>query len=71
MKTRNSKSDLNKDSLWTLRETTAGLNKFIDAHPAEVEQEPLARYIDASAKPLDNRKEGQSKFFQGSGDDCK
>ena len=71
MKGRDPNSEINKDSLWTLRDSSTGLNKFIDAHPAEVEQEPLARYIDASAKPLDNRKEGQSKFSQGSGGDCK
>ena len=48
------------------------LESFIKEHEDEVrEKEAVQRYIDASAKPLDNRKEGQSKFFQGSGDDCK
>ena len=48
------------------------LESFIKEHEDEVrEKEDVQRYIDASAKPLDSRKEGQSKFFQGSGDDCK
>ena len=48
------------------------LEQFIKEHETEtVEKEALQRYIDASATPLDNRKEGQSKFSQGSGDDCK
>jgi len=48
------------------------LEAFIKEHEGEaVEKEQLKRYIDASASPLDNRKEGQSKFFQGSGGDCK
>jgi len=60
-----------KNSLWTLRNQKGGLDKFIDYHPAEVDKESLGRVIDASATPLDSRKEGQSKFFQGSGGDCK
>lgn len=48
------------------------LEAFIKEHEGEaVEKETLQRYIDASATPLDNRKEGQSKFSRGSGDDCK
>lgn len=48
------------------------LEQFIKEHEDEaVEKETLQRYIDASATPLDNRKEGQSKFSRGSGDDCK
>ena len=60
-KPRNAHSDINKDSLWTLRSEKGGLNKFIDNHPAEVEKESLERVIDASASPLDSRKAGQSK----------
>lgn len=71
MNSRKPNTDDKANSLWTLRSEQGGLDKFIDAHPAEVEQEPLQRYIDASATPLDSRKEGQSKFSQGSGDDCK
>lgn len=38
------------------------LEQFIKEREAEaVEKEALQRYIDASANPLDNRKEGRSK----------
>jgi len=48
------------------------LESFIKERESEFcEKEAVQRYIDASARPLDNRKAGQSKFFQGSGDDCK
>lgn len=42
------------------------IEDFIKEHEGEeVEKETLQRYIDTSATPLDIRKEGQSKFFQG------
>ena len=48
------------------------LEAFIkEREPLDAPKEAVQRYIDASAIPLDNRKEGQSKFSQGSGDDCK
>ena len=38
------------------------LEDFIrEREPLDAPKEAVARYIDASAKPLDNRKEGQSK----------
>ena len=71
MKARNPNTDINKDSLWTLRSEKGGLDKFIEAHPAEVEKESLARVINASAKPLDNRKASQSKSDAARFSDCK
>ena len=48
------------------------LEKFISEHePLDAPKEAFNRYIDASAMPLESHKEGQSKFFQGSDDDCK
>ena len=48
------------------------LEAFIkEREPLDAPKEEVARYIDASASPLDSRKEGQSKFYQGSADDCK
>ena len=61
MNQRKPQNKVNKDSLWTLRSEKGGLDKFIKAHPAEVEKESLERVINASAKPLGNRKASQSK----------
>ena len=48
------------------------LEQFIKEHePLEAPKEALQRYIDASATPLDNRKEGQSKSKPDFSDDCK
>jgi len=48
------------------------MKEFIEEHEGlEADGEAVQRYIDASATPLDSRKEGQSKFYQGSDDDCK
>jgi len=48
------------------------LESFIKEHEGlEAPKEAVQRYIDASATPLDSRKEGRSKFYQGSDDDCK
>jgi len=71
MKSRDPHSDTNKDSLWTLRESAEGMDKFIEAHPLEVEKESLGRYIDASAIPLDNRKANPSKSDAECFSDCK
>ena len=49
------------NSLWTLRGEKGGLDKFIEAHPAEVEKESLERVINASARPLGSRTKGRSK----------
>ena len=49
------------NSLLTLRDKRGGLKKFMSAHDAEVDGTALNRYIDASAKPLDNRKANRSK----------
>ena len=61
MNPRKPNKDDKANSLWTLRGEKGGLDKFIEAHPAEVEKESLERVINASAKPLDNRKASQSK----------
>ena len=63
--------DEKANSLWTLRDEQGGLEKFSDAHPLEVEQASVGRYIDASAIPLESSKEGQSELIQGSSDDYK
>jgi len=48
------------------------LEGFIkEREPLEAPKASVSRYIDASAKPLDSGKEGQSKFYRGSGGDCK
>ena len=48
------------------------LEAFIkEQEPLVTEKESLQRYIDASAIPLDNRKEGQSKSKPDFSADCK
>jgi len=42
-----------------------------EREPLEAPKEAVQRYIDASAKPLDNRKEGQSKSDSARFSDCK
>ena len=71
MNKRKPNQDDKANSLWTLRSEKGGLNKFIEAHPAEVEKESLDRVINASARPLDNRKGGQSKSDAARFSDCK
>ena len=70
MNPRKTHKDNKANSLWTLRSEQGGLEKFSDAHPAEVEQAPLGRYIDASAIPLESSKEGRSDDFLDGSDDC-
>ena len=53
--------DGKQNSLWTLRDQKGGIDKFIDAHPLEVDKPALDRVINASAIPLDNRSKDQSK----------
>jgi len=48
------------------------IDSFIkQQEPLEAPKASVQRYIDASATPLESSKEGQSKFYQGSGGDCK
>ena len=48
------------------------LEQFIKEHePLDAPKEALQRYIDASATPLDSRKEGQSKLKPDFSADCK
>lgn len=48
------------------------LERFISERVSlEAPKSTLQRYIDASATPLDSRKEGQSELIQGSDYDCK
>ena len=48
------------------------LEDFIkEREPLHAPKEQVARYIDASAKPLDNRKEGHSKSDAARFSDCK
>ena len=48
------------------------LEQFIKEHePLDAPKEAFQRYIDASAIPLDNRKEGQSKSKPDFSADCK
>ena len=48
------------------------LQDFIkEREPLDAPKEAVARYIDASAKPLDNRKAGQSKSDAARFSDCK
>ena len=48
------------------------MEQFIADHePLEAPKEPLQRYIDASANPLESSKAGRSKSQMGSGGDCK
>ena len=70
MNRRKAHKDHKKNSLWTLRGKRGGLEKFSDANPLEVDQEPLARYIDASAIPLESSKEDHSDDFLDGSDDC-
>ena len=52
--------------------TDGNLEAFIkEREPLDAPQEPLARYIDASAIPLESSKEGHSELIQGGSDDCK
>ena len=48
------------------------LERFIKEHePLDAPKEAVQRYIDASATPLDSRKEGQSKSKPDFSADCK
>ena len=58
----------------TLRQAKANgdLEIFIkEREQSSAPQEPLQRYIDASATPLDSRKASRSKSQRGSGGDYK
>lgn len=49
---------------------SGSLEQFIKEHePLEAPKEAVQRYIDASARPLDNRKASPSKSPQGGSDD--
>ena len=70
-KPRKANSDINKNSLWTLREKRGGMERFISQHePLDAPKKPLQRYIDASAIPLGNSKEDPSDDFLDGSDDC-
>lgn len=48
------------------------MKQFIADHESEeAPQEPLKRYIDASAMPLENRKASQSVLSKARSGDCK
>ncbi len=68
---RNPDSDVNKNSLWTLRDSSGGMDKFIAQHePLEVHKDAVKRYIDASAIPLGSSKANPSDDFLDGSDDC-
>ena len=60
-----------KDSLIVLRSKPNGLDRFIKNHETKADKKSVARYIDASAKPLDSRKASQSKSDAARFSDCK
>lgn len=61
MNPRKPNKDDKANSLWTLREKSGGLDKFIGAHPLEVDQEAFESNLKASFTPSVSRSKGHSK----------